>query len=78
MEIIMLRRRHIATAALGMCSVIMITPAFVAGRALAAAPKCLNKANKYVACTDKLRATPTRKKAKGKPLDVESYQWGPK
>jgi len=36
----MLRKRHVATAALGMCSVIMITPAFVAGQALAAAPKC--------------------------------------
>ena len=28
--------------------------------AMAAAPKCLNKANKYVACTDKLKAKPSK------------------
>ena len=31
--------------------------------AMAAAPKCLNKANKHVACTDKLKAKAPRKKA---------------
>jgi len=64
MEIVMLRKRHIATAALGMCGVIVIAPTFVARQALAAAPKCVNKANKYVACTGKLSGQEQRKKSR--------------
>ena len=62
----MLRRLHVATAALVMCSVVMIAPAFLARQALAAGPKCLNEANKYVACTDKLSGqTQTQKSRDG-------------
>jgi hypothetical protein len=59
----MLRKLHIATAALGMFGVIVIMPAVVARQALAAAPKCLNKANRYVACTGKLKDQTQRKKS---------------
>ena len=71
-----MRTALIATA--GTLAIVALTIAAAGPEATAAEPKCLNKANKYVACTDKLRATPARKKAKGKQLDVESYQWGPK
>jgi hypothetical protein len=43
---------------------------------MAAAPKCQNKANKYAACTDRLKANTTGKKTKDKQLDVESWSWG--
>jgi hypothetical protein len=63
MEIIMLRKLLVATAALGTFGVIIASPGVVAPRALAAGPKCLNKANKYVACTDKLASKTQRKKS---------------
>ncbi len=56
-------RKLLITTALGTLGIINATPAFVASQASAATPKCLNKANKYVACTDKLRAKTPRKKA---------------
>ena len=59
----MLRKLLIAMAALGTFGVIVATPALVARQALAAGPKCLNKANKYAACTDKVRAKTQRKKS---------------
>jgi hypothetical protein len=61
MEIIMLRKLLLAAAALGTLGLI-VTPA-VTHQALAEAPKCKNKANKYVACTDKLKAKAPRRKS---------------
>jgi hypothetical protein len=60
MEIIMLRKLLLAAAALGTLGLI-VTPALVTHQALAEAPKCKNKANKYVACTDKLKAKAPRR-----------------
>jgi hypothetical protein len=70
----MFHRSHVATAALLAATVAM--PALLAPAAVAEAPKCKTKANKYVACTDKLRANIARKQAKDRQLDVESYSWG--
>jgi hypothetical protein len=70
----MLKRALIVAA--GTLAIAVFTTAATGPEAMAAAPKCKNKANKYVACTDKLRATPARKTAKGKQLDVESWGWG--
>jgi hypothetical protein len=50
-------------AAAGALASAVVMPAFTTPSALAAAPKCLNKANKYVACTNKLKAKTQRKGA---------------
>lgn len=65
MEIIVVRKLLIAAALLATCGLIIVTPAFVARQALAADSKCLNKANKHVACTGKRRAEAHRKKVGG-------------
>ena len=59
----MLRKFLIVTAAVATAAMLAAAPALVAPQALAATPKCKNKANKYVACTDKLKAKTQRKKA---------------
>ncbi len=51
-------------AAAGTLAIAAITTV-VTGPEAAAAPKCLNKANKHVACTDKLRAKTPRRKGWG-------------
>lgn len=49
-------------------------------QAIAEAPKCKNKANKYVACTDKLKAntTPRKKSARRLPvlMVIPNRDWG--
>jgi hypothetical protein len=40
--------------------VIAVLAIAASGSAIAVAPKCKNKANQYVACTDRLRSTPQR------------------
>ncbi len=55
----MLKSALIATA--GTLAIVALTTAATGPEATAAEPKCLNKANKYVACTDKLRAKTQRK-----------------
>jgi hypothetical protein len=65
--------------AVGVLAVAVFAAALTGPQAMAAASKCLNKANKYVLCTDKLRsATPARKKAseRDKHLNVESWSLG--
>jgi hypothetical protein len=69
----MLHRSHVATALL---AAIVAMPALLAPAAVAETPKCKTKANKHVACTDKLKANAARQQAKGGHLDVESYSWG--
>lgn len=49
----MLKRTFIVLA--GALAVALATPAFMAPEAGADTPKCKTKANKYGACTDKLR-----------------------
>jgi hypothetical protein len=44
----------LALIAAGAFAVAVFATAATGPEAMAAAPKCLNKANKYVACTDKL------------------------
>jgi hypothetical protein len=48
-------------AAAGVLAVAVFASAVTGPSAMAAAPKCKNKANKYVACTDKLKAKTQRK-----------------
>ena len=55
----MLKSALIATACT--LAIVALTTAATGPEATAAEPKCLNKANKYVACTDKLRAKTQRK-----------------
>lgn len=57
----MFHRSHVATTAL--LAAIVAMSALQAPAAMAEAPKCKTKANKYVACTDKLKARTPRKKA---------------
>lgn len=70
----MLRRALLVAA--GTLAIAAFTGAATGPEAMAAAPKCLNKANKHVACTDRLKADATGKKAKDKQLEVESWSWG--
>ena len=62
--------------AAGALAVAVFATAVTGPEAMAAAPKCKNKANKYVACTDKLRTKTGQKAAKDKQLDVDSYSFG--
>ena len=54
----MLKGAFIAAA----CALAVVATAVTGPAAMAAAPKCKNKANKYVACIDKLKAKTERKK----------------
>jgi hypothetical protein len=60
----MLRKLLIAMAALATVGVFTAAPTLVTPQALAETPKCKNKANKYVACTEKLKAKTQTKPAK--------------
>lgn len=56
----------------GTLAAVLVGLALHAPAAVAEAPTCKNKANKYVACTDKLRAkTPSRAGAKGGNVEFE-------
>ena len=69
----MFRPSLVATA---LIAAIVAAPTLQAPAAMAETPKCKTKANKHVACTDKLKATTARKDAKDRQLDVESWSWG--
>jgi hypothetical protein len=70
METKMSRTAPIALA--GTLAAVLVGLALHAPAAVAEAPQCKNKANKYVACTDKLRAnTPRRAGAKGGNVEFE-------
>ena len=62
-------------AAAGALAVTVLATAVTGPEAMAAAPKCKNKANKYVACTDKLKAkSPRRSSVDGR--DFLTWQRG--
>lgn len=71
----MLRKLLFATAVLGALGLI-VTPALVTNQAFAEAPKCKNKANKYVACTDKLKAKTPRRASGLRGRDFLTWQKG--
>jgi hypothetical protein len=60
MEVTMLKMVLVAA---GVLAATVVTAALPTPAAMAEAPKCKTKANKYVACTDRLRAKAPRKKA---------------
>jgi hypothetical protein len=62
MELTMLRLSLIAA---GVLTAFLIAPALTVPQATAAAPKCKTKVNKYVACTDKLKAKSHRRTSDG-------------
>jgi len=68
--------KGVFVTASGALAVAVFVSAVAGQSAMAAAPKCQNKANKYAACTDRLKANTTGKKTKDKQLDVESWSWG--
>lgn len=63
-------------AAAALIAAIVTAPTLQAPAAMAETPKCKTKANKHVACTDKLKANTARKQAKDKWIHVESYSLG--
>ncbi len=56
----------------GTLAAVLAGLALHAPAAVAEAPECKNKANKYVACTDKLRANPGRETARRGRVE---YEW---
>jgi len=71
----MFRKLLFAVAAVG-ASGLIVTPALVTHQAFAEAPKCKNKANKYVACTDKLKANTPRQASDVEGRDFLVWQKG--
>ena len=64
--------RTVPIALAGTLAAVLAGFALHTSAAVAETPKCKNKANKYVACTDKLRAdTPRRAGAKGGNVEFE-------
>ncbi len=63
-------------AAAGALAVTVLATAVTGPEAMAAAPKCKNKANKYVACTDKLKAKSPRRSSDVDGRDFLTWQRG--
>jgi len=60
----------------GLAAAVLVT-SLVGPAAMAAAPKCKTKANKYVACTDKLKANSPRRSSDVDGRDFLTWQRGP-